>query len=52
MRFDCAMASGLRVGPPKIEPKTAKNHSKIDLKKGISKNAKTCRFAMILGAIL
>jgi hypothetical protein len=33
MRFDCAMASGLRVGPPKIDPKTTKNHSKIDLEK-------------------
>ena len=32
-RFDCAMVIGLRVGPPKIEPKTMKNQSKIDVEK-------------------
>ena len=31
MRLDCAMASGLRVGPSKIEPETAEKHSEIDL---------------------
>ena len=33
MRFDCAMASGLRVGPPKVEPDSSKNQSKMDLEK-------------------
>ena len=33
MRFDCAMASGLRVGPTKIEPTLTKKHSEIDLEK-------------------
>ena len=33
MRFDCAMASGLRVGPTKFEPKLFKNHSKMDIEK-------------------
>ena len=33
MRFDCAMASGLRVGPTNIEPKPIQKHPKIDLQK-------------------
>ena len=33
MRFDCAMASGLRVAPTRIEPKSLKNHSKMDVEK-------------------
>ena len=52
MRFDCAMASGLRVGPHKIEPKPTKKHSKSISKKSISTNAKKCRFVSILGSIL
>ena len=40
MRFDCAMASGLRVGPTKMKPKSFQNPSKIDLEK---KNFPKCK---------
>ena len=33
MRFDCAMANGLRVGPTNIEPEPTKKNSKICVEK-------------------
>ena len=45
MRFDCAMASGLGVGPTKIEPKPTTNHSKIYLgKRFAQRQLKKCVF--------
>ena len=49
MRLDCAMASGLRVGPSKIEPETAEKHSEIDLEKKSRQKFKTMQICIDFG---
>ena len=44
MRFDCAMASGLRVGPLKIHPKSSPNLSKNTFRKQKEKSKEKSDF--------